>query len=278
MRSSMRILMAVALVVCLGAAAMFFMKYQESKTALASMQSEDETTRGRYAEAINSIATIQDSLNAIVLGRDAGHMTASSYETERTLTQSQGDQVLERIGLLRAGIERSKARIEALDQNLRKSGMRIDGLERMIAGLRRSVAKKEEQIAQLATQVDSLHTQVDGLTASNEEKRSELSTVFVLIGDKKSLRDAGAVVAEGGVLGIGKTLKPSGHVDETLCTTIDTDQQTEVDIPAKNARVLTPQPTASYALLPDGDHTVLRILDPKEFRKVRQLVIMTTAA
>jgi hypothetical protein len=62
------------------------------------------------------------------------------------------------------------------------------------------------------------------------------------------------------------------------CTTIDTDVETTVEIPAKNAEVLTPQATSSYALEADGDHTLLRIIDPKEFRKVRHLVIVTKTA
>jgi len=41
--------------------------------------------------------------------------------------------------------------------------------------------------------------------------------------------------------------------------------------------IVTGQPLASYQLEPAGDHTVLRILDPKEFRKMRHLVIVEQA-
>ena len=138
--------------------------------------------------------------------------------------------------------------------------------------------EKEEMIAQLTVQVDSLHTQVDGLTASNEDKRRELGTVFCMMGSKKELTTAGAVVATGGVLGLGKTLKPTGAIDESRCLAIDTDQETTVDIPAPKAQVVSSQPLTSYALESLGDHTLLRILDPKEFRKVRHLVIVTKTA
>lgn len=278
MRRPLKFVLIAALLLFVGATAVLFQKYHQSTSALAAVQAEDEETRGRYAAAIGSIATIQDSLNAIVLGDEATRLTPTGYEVERNLSQSQGDQVLAKIGLLRAGIERSKARIQELDQNLKKSGMKIEGLEQMMASLKRTVIKKEAMIAQLTQQVESLHTEVNGLTVSVEEKRQELGTVFVMMGSKKDLTNAGAVVATGGVLGLGKTLKPTGHVDESLCIAIDTDQETTVDIPAKKAQVLSAQPATSYALEPVGDHTLLRILDPKEFRKVRHLVIVTQTA
>jgi predicted RNase H-like nuclease (RuvC/YqgF family) len=278
MRNSTKFALAALFILCVGAGAILFQKYRESSTALASLKTQDDQTREQYASAISSIASIQDSLNSIVLGDQAAHTMVSSYDTEHQMMESRGDRVLARIGVLRAGIERSKARIEELDRNLKKSGMKIDGLEQMIASLKRTVEKKEVMIQQLAVQVDSLHTQVNGLTADNESKRQELSTVFVMIGSKKDLTTAGVVVAKGGVLGIGKTLKPSGNVDESLCTAVDTDQQTAVDIPAKKAQVLSSQAASSYILEPDGDHVVLRILDPKEFRKIRHVVIMKLTA
>ena len=278
MRSGPKYALIAVLVLFVGATAVLFQKYHHSTTAFAALKAEDEDTRGRYAAAIGSIATIQDSLNAIVLGDEAARLTPTGYEVERSLSQSQGDQVLAKIGLLRAGVERSKARIQELDQNLKKSGMKIQGLEQMMASLKRTVAKKEAMIAQLTEQVESLHTEVNGLTVSNEEKRKELGTVMVIMGTKKELTTAGAVVATGGVLGIGKTLKPTGHVDESQCIAVDTDQETTVDIPAKKALVVSAQPATSYALEPIGDHTLLRILDPKEFRKVRHLVIVTKTA
>jgi hypothetical protein len=152
------------------------------------------------------------------------------------------------------------------------------------------VGEKEAQVAALTTRVDSLETAVTGLVAevqqgqetiSNqaqaiEDKRRELGTVFVAIGTKKELTTNGVVVAEGGLLGIGKTLKPSPNVNENLFQAIDTDAQTTVRIPAAKAQVISAQPLSSYQLAPAGEGLELRILDPREFRKVKHLVILTT--
>src|SRR2546426_77404 len=54
-------------VLLLGSTAVLYQKYRQSSSDLASTKSVEETTRAHYGEAINSIATIQDSLDAIVL-------------------------------------------------------------------------------------------------------------------------------------------------------------------------------------------------------------------
>ena len=79
----------------------------------------------------------------------------------------------------------------------------------------------------------------------------------------------------GGLMGLGKTLKPSGQINESLFTSMDTDRENVIHIPGARAQVLSAQPVSSYELLPAGDEVMLRILDPKEFRTVRHLVIMT---
>jgi hypothetical protein len=279
--------LAALLLVGLG---VLFVQYRGATAALATLRAEDEATRARYGEAIESIATIQDSLNAIVLGDSAVRLLPSGFETEAGLNGGRSDEVLDRISVIKAGIERTKTRIQELDAQLERSGVRVAGLERMIAGLRRDVARKESQVAFLEGRVDSLETQVAGLTTevrqgretisaqsqTIEEKRRELGTVFVAIGTKRELTTSGLVEPAGGFLGLGRTLRPSGTLDETLLTPVDTDVQTVVRIPAPRARVLSAQPTSSYALEPAGEELRLRILDPREFRKVRHLVILTT--
>ena len=154
----------------------------------------------------------------------------------------------------------------------------------MIAGLRKSVAEKEEHIAQLTTQVDTLRTRVAGLSTEVEgqqnelaQKQQELATIFYMVGSKKELTRSGVVESEGGVLGLGKTLKPSGNFDEATFTPLDTDQESVIRIPAEKAQVLSAQPVSSYVLQQVGKGMVeLRIVNPKEFRKVKQVVILTT--
>jgi septal ring factor EnvC (AmiA/AmiB activator) len=281
--------MGAAVVLLLGATGVLFMKYRKASADFVNMQAAEETARNRYAQTIDAIAEIQDSLNAIALGDENVKMLSQDLQRERSITGPDGRETLDRIALLRASIARNKVRINQLESSLEKSGMKVAGLEKMVNRLKSTVSEKEGLIAHLATQVDSLQTQVTGLAAeveekqetivaqdqTIEEKRSELATVYYAVGSKKELSDQGLIEARGGVLGLGKTLQPSGHFTQSAFVPLDTDQQTVLTIPAPKARVLSAQPPGSYELRDVGDRVELHILDPREFRKVRQLVILT---
>jgi archaellum component FlaC len=289
MRKPLQFALVAVAVLLLGTTAVLFQKYRTSEAQYTSLKNSEEATRSRYGEAIDEIAMIQDSLNAIVLGDSAVALLPSSLQAEAHLTETQGDRALARIAVLKAGIQRTKDRIEVLDANLKHSGVKIAGLNRMIGNLKKSVAEKEQLVAELTTRVDSLQTTVTGLASevqenqdtiqaqaqTIEDKQHELGTIYYVIGNKKDLTTAGVVEAKGGILGLGKTLKPTGKFDQSLFTELDTDQEQVIPISAAKAQVLSPQPVSSYALDVVDGKVELRILDPNEFRKVKYLVIMT---
>lgn len=289
MRKPVLFALIAVIVLLAGSTALLFGKYRQSSNDYADAKSQAQATQERYGTAIDEIAAIQDSLNAIVLGDSAARLIPSDLQTEQRLRETRGDEALARISLLKAGIERTKVKIQELDASLKRSGVRVAGLRRMVANLKRTVAEKEEMVAALSTQVDSLQTQVTGLTAvvqSNQDtiayqaatleaRRRELGTVYYAIGTRKDLQDAGLVVAHGGFLGIGRTLEPTGKFDDSHFTALDTDLQSEIVIPSKRVKVVSDQPSTSYELQSDGTHTVLRILDAHEFRTVKHVVIVT---
>lgn len=271
-------------VLLMGATVVSYSKYRKSVENFAEMKAESESTQMRYGAAINEIAVIQDSLNAIVLGEEAVQAIPARGQREVEAPGTVHDQVLERIATLKGAIERTKERIQVLDSRLKRNGVKIAGMEKMIDGLKKSVIEKEEQIAQLSSQVDTLQGQVSGLSTEVETKQQEitqrqveLATVYYTMGSKKELTKAGVIESEGGVLGLGKTLKPSGQFDEAAFIALDTDQESVIRIPSEKAQVLSAQPVSSYVLEPVGkDMVQLRIVDPKEFRKIRHIVILMT--
>lgn len=289
MRRGIVVVLAVVCAALVGATFVSYQKYKKSMADYAQATSENEATRTRYESAVNEIVAIQDSLNAIVLGPEGGQLEPARREAESPSSQTLHDQVLDRIATLKAAIERTRERVEDLDAKLKKSGIKVAGLEKMVDGLRKNVAEKEAHIAELTTQVDTLQTQVVGLSATVENQslqiddqqqqitatQRELATVFYAMGTKKELINAGVVVAEGGVLGMGKTLKPSGNFPESAFTPVNTDQEDVIRIPYPKARVLSPQAASSYELRPAGTNAMeLHILDAKEFRKIKHVVIV----
>src|SRR5262249_49187787 len=152
-----------------------------------------------------------------------------------------------------------------LESSLQASGNRVAGLRKMVANLKQSVTEKEGLVAALSGRVDSLQTQVTGLATevqetqdtlrvrdqSLEDRRHELATIYYAVGNKRDLTRSGIVVAKGGLLGLGKTLQPSGSTAAPAFTPMDTDQETVVHTPAakvNSVKVLSAQPPSSYEL------------------------------
>jgi len=285
MRKPVGVVLALISVLLLGATIVTYSKYRKSASDYAQATSDEQSMRQRYDGAVSEIVMIQDSLNTIVLGGESVLPEAQQGEAPGTLH----DTVLSRIATLKASVERTKDRIEELDAKLKRGGVKIAGLERMIAGLRKSASDKEARIAMLSTQVDTLQTQVAGLNTEVQtkqqdldqkqqeltDKQHELATIFYTMGTKKELTKSGVIATKGGVLGFGKTPKPTGTVNESSFTPLDTDQETVIRIPAQKAQVLSAQPIASYTIQPVSKTEVeLRITDPKEFRKVKHLIIL----
>ncbi len=273
MRRPLVVVMGLVSFMLLAVAVVSYSKYRKTAENYAQATAEEESTRQRYDGAVSEIVMIQDSLNAIVLGGEGVLPAARQLEVPETLH----DKVLSRIAVLKASVERTKGRIEELDAKLKKSGVKVAGLEKMIAGLRKSASEKEARIAELSTQVDTLKTQVAGLSTEVDSQQHELATIFYTVGTKKELSQSGVIASKGGVLGFGRTLKPSGIYNEAAFTALDTDQEAVIRIPSDRAQVLSAQPVASYVIEPVGKDLVeLRIVDPKEFRKVKHLVILRT--
>ena len=281
-------LIAVAVVLAI-VAAVLFARYRKVSTEYTNMRLAEETARVGYSEAFNAITEIQDSLNAIAIDDTTVQMLSTGAQSELKVTEAVRRQALDRVNVLNESLKRNKEKLRKLEASLRKSGVKVAGLEKMIVTLRQTMIEKEALVAQLTGQVDSLQTTVAGLTTEVkqgqetirvreqviEEKRRELATIYYVIGSKKELTTLGFIVAKGGVLGMGKTVEATGRYTESYFTSLDTDQESIVPTSAAKVQVVTAQPPASYELKAVGGLMEIHILDAREFRKVKHLVIMT---
>jgi hypothetical protein len=278
----------VLVLVLAGCGALLWQRYRSLQHRYESVRSSQDATQLRYGDALSAIAEIQDSLSTLGVSEATRPLLPGSPAAERGLSVLRGRDALDRIALLKAGIERTKARLQDLESRERMNGVKITGLEKVIQGLRRSIAEKEAVIASLTNSVDSLHTAVTGLQtqvsdAQNtvqaregtiESQRRELGTIYYVIGDRRSLLHSGVAVAQGGLFGLGAVLVPSLSNGTATFLPLDTDSQTVIHVPSTHVRVLSAQPASSYSLTPGGTGTELKILDPHVFRTVRQVVIL----
>ncbi len=289
MRRHLPLALAIAVLALGGASLFFYSQLRTAETSNARLESDSRDTQTQYARAIDAIAEIQDSLNTIAVGDSRMAVDSRSLQAERGMGPPSGQEVLERIQLLRASIERSRQRIVKLESDLHHSGLRVSGLQKLVASLHRTMADKESQIAMLSAQVDTLHVQVGTLTTQVAqvqdtvrvrdtqvaERQHELATVYWIAANKRTLARSGVIESHGGVLGLGKTLTPSARMPSDVFNALDTDEQTVLPLSTPKARVLSAQPASSYELRQVNGRMELHIIDPREFRKVRQLVIVT---
>jgi hypothetical protein len=272
-----------AVVVLLAACAVLFVQYRRAAGDFGVSRVEEARANARFSQAIDAIVEIQDSLNALSPRSASLPLVSGSLSAERRLSGPERNEVLAHIADLRAGIHRSQDRIRTLETNLHKNGIEVAGLRRMIESLKQSVVVKQDMIDSLHTQVTGLQTAVDQgrdtlrqRDEALEARREELATVYYVIGSKKQLTDSGIIVASGGVLGVGRTLLPSSRSNPGVFTPIDTDRDTIVRTGSVHARVLSAQSAASYELKLVEGRMELHILDTHEFRKIKQLVILTS--
>jgi hypothetical protein len=284
MKKPVQIALILGIVALAGVSTALFVQNQKTSEQLATTQLSEAEVQDRYGKTIEAIAEIQDSLNALALEETGASLSPGSTE------RSNREASLDRIATLRASIAQSKERIRSLEAQLKDNGVKVAGLGRLIGNLKKSVSDKEQQIALLETQVDDLNTQVTGLTvavaqkddtlqtrvAQLEEKRRELATIYYVIGTQDELKDSGVIRSSGGVLGIGKTVVPTAAPDLHVFSAIDTDETNVIRTPSAKAKVVSAQPVGSYEMRLVNGQMEVHILDPDEFRKVKQVVILTS--
>src|SRR4051812_36012610 len=99
MRNNTQMGLIAIIVLLLGGSAILFAKYRQTSANYANVQQSEQNTKNQYGEAINEIAAIQDSLNAIAVGGPEGSLN-STQDQERRLRESRGDVALARIAVL----------------------------------------------------------------------------------------------------------------------------------------------------------------------------------
>jgi peptidoglycan hydrolase CwlO-like protein len=292
MRKTAVVAMALVAALLAGATVVSYSKYKKSVADYRQATTEQESMRARYDQAVSEIVAIQDSLNTIVAGEGGVQVSLAQNDVEVQQPGTLHDRTLERISMLKSSIARTKERIEELDARLKRNGVKIASLNKMIAGLKQSVNEREEQIASLNSQVTQLEGQVTWLntevssqkdeiaTRQQElaEKQRELATIYYTIGTKKELAKAGVVDSKGGVLGLGKTIKLTGNLDQASFTPLNTDDEKVIRVPAEKVQVLSAQPVTSYSLQHvSKDMVEIQIIHPEEFRKIKHLVILASS-
>jgi len=261
---------------------------------------------GKNNEADLQAAQQRDSLNQIIAQRDneINELMTTFNEIEegfRVINEAEGRVNLARSGeganatariqenmqFIQSTTEQNRALIKKLRQQLSKSTVKADALQKALDNLQRELEQKTERIAQLQAELEAkdihiqeldqrvteLNTDVTNLTEENVHHQQtisnqdrELHSAWFVFGTKKELKEQR--ILEG-----GRVLQSNFNKD--YFTKIDIRVQKEIKLYSKSAEIKTAHPAGSYVLERDADKQyVLRITDPQKFWSTSKYLVI----
>lgn len=257
---------------------------------------------GKNSDAELRALQERDSLNQIIAQRDneLNDMMTTFNEIEegfRVINEAEGRVNLARSGegtnatarirenmqFIQSTMEQNRALINKLREQMKKSNVKADALQKAIDNLTKELELKDQQIAQLQAELESknihiaelnqrvteLNTDVETLTETNTQQQQtisnqdrELNSAYFVFGTKKELKNQG--ILDGG--GLFKKAKVNANFNNEYFTKVDIRTTKEIKLYSSKAEIKTSHPAGSYTLEKDANgQYVLQITNPSQF-------------
>jgi len=287
MKKLLLILSVVVLVSC-GQHKKEIARMQAKQDSIAVLGVQKDNSILQFIGAMNEI---QDNLDSIkTIEKIVSVQTAPGTE----LKAEAKNRIIEDIAQINNLLQKNKALVESLQGKLRASNMKIAELQKMIDNLTKTVGEKDAEIASLKQDLEKLHFDVAGLnkkietiTAESEATIKEknaaieaqtiaMNTAYYAFGTKKELTEKNVIEKEGGVLGMGKTLKIKKDFNRDYFMKIDIREFTTLALNTKKAKLVSFHPDGSYHFNLTGKKTVesLVIDKPEDFWKASKYLLI----
>lgn len=228
-------------------------------------------------ESLEFFNEIQTNLEAIELKKDELRIRSTNSE----LSPNDKEWILEQIKHINYLREENAKKVNALNKQLKSSGLKIKELERMIQDLLQNIQAKDEQIEVLQAELGSLDKAYSKLFDAYQEKAElveeltdELNTVYYSYGTEDELVKNQVIERKNGFIGIGKKIKLMDNFNEKYFAKIDLTEEKEIFVEGSELKFITDHPSISYKLIPVGKNTKIKILDPREFWKVSKYMVI----
>lgn len=211
------------------------------------------------------------------------------------------EKLLRDLSVVEEQLEKDRADISELEERVGKSSQRVRQLQKLVASLRAQleahvnrienlrsiiaaknviITEREEELDQTRDQLDTAESDLEQTRTTLEYTESTLdltqNAAYVLIDYKDNLKDNG-IIAESGLFRKRRTLTPDFNQD--LFTKIHIGATKEFTVPSSpdDIKLIPARPETSYSITESadtGDVSIITVLDPGEFWKIRHLVIM----
>ncbi len=261
-------------------------RMQSKQDSIAQLGTQKDNSILEFIGAMNEIQTNLDSIKTIekIVSVQASPGAELKAEAKK--------RIIEDIAQINNLLQKNKELVKSLQGKLRNSNVKIAELENMISLLNKQMVEKDGEIARLNQELENLHINVAGLnqkietiTAESEktikeksktieEQTNAMNTAYYAFGTKKELAEKNVIEKEGGVLGMGKTVKMRKDFNRDYFMKIDIREFTQLPLNAKKAKIVSTHPADSYHLT--GVKTVesLVIDKPEEFWKASKYLLI----
>jgi chromosome segregation ATPase len=246
---------------------------QHKQDSLISVINEKNTSVDEFLKEYSEIETNLDQVAR------KGNMISENIK-DRELKGTQKERINESIQAINQLMDQNREKLAALNRKLKSSNNKNSQLEKMIEQLNQDMVTKDAELVALNEQLAGLNTKVDQLTVSLDTMRTintaqsqtisdqttAMHTAYYIEGKSSELKDLNVINKEGGVLGVGKTMKMNSNVDNSKFTKIDYTQVSTISVNSKDAKIITTHPMDSYTWEKEQNKVVsLKISDPNKF-------------
>jgi UDP-2,3-diacylglucosamine pyrophosphatase LpxH len=177
--------------------------------------------------------------------------------------------------------EENAKKVIQLSKKLKESGLKIKELNNMIEDLLSNIRARDEQIGMLQDELTSLDKAYSKLFDAYQEKAElveelteEINTVYYSYGTEDELVKNQVIERKNGFIGLGKKIKLMDNFNDKYFAKIDLREEKEIFIEGKNPRFITDHPSSSFKLVPVGKNTKIIIMNPNDFWKVSNYLVV----
>ena len=252
--------------------------YDKLKTSYDSLLMQSDKNQADLNEAIGIINEVESNLSQIA---DAEHrVQADALKGE--LNQSQKQQIMDEISLLRQTLQENKQNLAQQQEKLKRSGINIAALNKKIDLLSSQIAEKDQMIQSLQADLESARGMIarqDSLITEQTEKGAVNEATIAIQNKKLQAQDAALhqayycfgtlselkeenIIKGGGLFSKAKVL-PEGF-NQDYFKQVDTRDLTTIALFAAKAHLRTQHPTSSYHFEKDADGNQTLVIDNQQ--------------
>lgn len=277
---------------------MVFVSCGQHKKEIARMQAKQDSIAQLGVQKDNSILEFVGAMNEIQVNMDSVKAIQKIVSVQTApgteLKAEAKKRIIEDIRQINELLQKNKDLVKSMQGKLNSSTVKIKELQTMVELLNKQMVEKDGELARLNTELENLHVNVTGLnqkivtiTQESEQaikeknevidtKTTELNTAFYGFGTKKELEAKSVIEKEGGVLGMGKTLKLKKDFNREFFMKIDIREFSQLPLNTKKAKLVTYHPDGSYHMVMTDKKTVESIVidKPEEFWKASKYMLI----